>query len=669
MDSIRSLIAEALPAGWGRVFQVYEQNAARQDPAKLPLFTDLYFAECLRIAGQRTPDGSIWLLSTQWYSHRSLPANGYDLPAGEAERIAQLQQLIRREFDRTFATPGGALPGLDEPTARRAINMWRDVFLSSQSALNQQPHSPLGWPEPVMPGTSEQPAAAAHEYLRLSLHFPFAAERFPVNSAIVLLAADVPVYAKVLLSMWLMNIPRYNATQYHRQRIAEQLPVLVRCSRTRPNWMDPFFHVLVEWWMVSMFRLAYIHEDNAELTKLFGEFVSSQMHRLLPQYCAPMPPPERPANLPRKIRIGYLSHRFSANAVTFYMANRLIRHDRNTFEVHVFALGPRQDDMTDVLRRHCDRFVRLENALDYHKIAQTVRDSRLDVLIFADIGMEIHSYLLAGMRLAPVQAALLGHASPTGLPTMDYFFSSEVEPDHAQTQYREKLVRLPGPGADQILPPGLRNGGDGGFTREQLGIPADAFVMVSCANGMKHVPERDFLWTEILRRIPNAWILLKPFSPGDRDSRLQERIHQAGRLAGAPERIRCIEGLSRQQDLFSLLALADLQLDTYPFNGWTTTIEAFCVALPTVTQEGQGYRSRIGAAFLRSMGIREGIAANEVQYIEWAERFAKDPALCRWVRNRIQATRQPLLFENTAVQMAFENHLIAMVREREGEAR
>ena len=285
MDSIRSLIAEVLPAGWGRVFQVYEQNASRQDPAKLPLFTDLYFAECLRIAGQRTPDGSIWLISTQWYSHRSLPANGYDLPAGEAERIAQLQQLIRREFDRTFATPGGALPGLDEPTARRAINMWRDVFLSSQSALNQQPHSPLGWPEPVMPGTSEQPAAAAHEYLRLSLHFPFAAERFAVNAAIVLLAPDVPVYAKVLLSMWLMNIPRYNATQYHRQRIAEQLPVLVRCSRMRPNWMDPFFHVLVEWWMVALFRLAYIHDDNAEMTKLFGEFVSGQMRRLLPQHC------------------------------------------------------------------------------------------------------------------------------------------------------------------------------------------------------------------------------------------------------------------------------------------------------------------------------------------------------------------------------------------------
>ena len=215
----------------------------------------------------------------------------------------------------------------------------------------------------------------------------------------------------------------------------------------------------------------------------------------------------------------------------------------------------------------------------------------------------------------------------------------------------------------------MRNSGDGGFTREQLGIPADAFVMVSCANGMKHVPERDFLWTEILRRIPNAWILLKPFSPGDRDSRLQERIRQAGRLAGAPERIRCIDGLSRHQDLFSLLGLADLQLDTYPFNGWTTTIEAFCVALPTVTQEGQGYRSRIGAAFLRSMGIREGIAANESQYVEWVERFAKDPALCRWVRDRIQAMRQPLLFENTAVQMDFENHLIAMVREREGEAR
>ena len=84
--------------------------------------------------------------------------------------------------------------------------------------------------------------------------------------------------------------------------------------------------------------------------------------------------------------------------------------------------------MTEMLAKKCDRFVRLDNQLDYATMAGIIRDSALDILVYADIGMGIPTYLLAGMRLAPIQVALLGHASTTGLPTVDAFFSSEVEP-------------------------------------------------------------------------------------------------------------------------------------------------------------------------------------------------------------------------------------------------
>lgn len=200
------------------------------------------------------------------------------------------------------------------------------------------------------------------------------------------------------------------------------------------------------------------------------------------------------------------------------------------------------------------------------------------------------------------------------------------------------------------------------FSRRQLGIPDDAFVFISCANGMKHVPERDFIWTEILRLISHAYILIKPFSPWDYDREMVERIKQAARLAGAPDRIRYIGGCDSHNEVFSLLALADAQLDTYPFNGWTTTIEAFCLALPTVTQEGNGYRSRLGAGFLRAMGIKEGIAQDETGYIQWAVRFATEPTLCNWIRNRIKANREHLLFNNRALQMEYEKALIELVR-------
>ena len=92
--------------------------------------------------------------------------------------------------------------------------------------------------------------------------------------------------------------------------------------------------------------------------------------------------------------------------------------------------------MTAVLAQNCDRVVRLEDQLDYPVNARAIRDSQLDILIYADIGMGIPTYLLAGLRLAPLQVALLGHASTTGLPTVDYFFSSEVEPPQAAAQYQ-----------------------------------------------------------------------------------------------------------------------------------------------------------------------------------------------------------------------------------------
>ena len=90
------------------------------------------------------------------------------------------------------------------------------------------------------------------------------------------------------------------------------------------------------------------------------------------------------------------------------------------------------------------------------------------------------------------------------------------------------------------------------------------------------------------------------------------------------------------------------------------------MALPTVTQEGNAYRSRLGAGFLRAMGITEGIAADEEEYIQWAVTFASDPALRRWIKNRIKATRQHLLFDNIALQMEYEKALIEMIRKQRG---
>lgn len=658
----KNLVSSAFLGGWNNVFGVFEKTIQDQAAEKQAEFADLFFLECLYRVDDTTPAAVVLTLAVKWHDSRKLSSAGNDLSSDAENLVYPFLILLRDKLNRCLETQIQIELSLTENLARSIIVMWRSVFLASYSVLHQREETKNTDTATLSPVMAEDSPVYYRWLLRMSMYYPFDADRFAVDVE-KLLTAETPACVKVILSMWLVNVPRYNATQFHRQKVLNYLTEIVRVSRSTQGWMDPFFQLLSEGFMIALFRIAYINEDNSQITCSFGDFVASQMQRFFPQFANLRQKPQNTWKNDRKIRVGYVSTRFVANAVTFYMANRILQHDRNTFEIYVFAIGTQHDGMTDLLAQNCHLLTRLDNPLDYHHNAQAIVDSDLDILLFADIGMEIPTYLLAGLRLAPSQGALLGHASPTGLPTMDYFFSSEVESVHSQSHYREKLIRLPNVGSAQILPPGLQGGFPHSISRQQMGIPDDAFVFISCANGMKHVPQRDYIWVEILRRIPHAWILIKPFNPWDYDRKMVERIRLAGRRAGAPERILYVNGYDNHNEVFALLSLANAQLDTYPFNGWTTTIEAFCLALPTVTQEGNGYRSRLGAGFLRSMGIIEGIASNEDEYIQWAVKFANDPGLCSWVKNRIKMTRKNLLFDNAALQMEYEKALIEMVRE------
>lgn len=655
------MAATAYAGGWKHLADVFEKVYQSVDADKQAAFTDLFFYECLKLVDGNDIGNVIWLIAGKWHSFRKLSLNGYDLTQSAEEHVYQFLILLRRKLRKRLEINSSALPAFSEDIERSLMGMWSGVFLSSYSVLNQKEEPGISDVLTVSPRISSESPSYCQWLLRMSMYYPFDADRFMIDVE-QLLKANIPAYEKVILAMWLVNIPRYNATQYHRQKIMVYFHAIERMTRKEPTWMDPYFHLLAEWFMTALFRMAYIHEDNTQTTFLFGEFVTSQMKRFFPQFTRPFPAMQSRFYTRRRIRVGYVSTRFVTNAVTFYMANRILHHDPATFEIHVFALGTQHDGMTKLIAEHSDRFLQLENVLDYQANAQAIRESELDILVFADIGMGIPTYLLAGLRLAPLQVALLGHASSTGLPTIDCFFSSQVEPAQAQDQYREKLIRLSNVGASQIMPPALQTGLTHSLSRQKLSIPENAFVFVSCANGMKHIPERDFIWVEILRRIPHAYILIKPFIPGDYDRKLVERLARVGKLADAPERIRYVGSYDGHNDVFGLLSLANAQLDSYPFNGWTTTIEAICLALPTITQEGQGYRSRLGAGFLRAMGVTEGIAASEEEYIEWAVKFANDPSLCNWVKNRIKATRRHLLFDNAALQGEYEKALIEMIR-------
>ena len=155
-----------------------------------------------------------------------------------------------------------------------------------------------------------------------------------------------------------------------------------------------------------------------------------------------LPPSPRRAGRDRRIRVGFLSSYFNTHTVGKLSRGLIADLNRDDFRVVVLSLGEHHDPVADFIRAAADEFVLLPRQVEAMRAA--VAAARLDVLIYTELGMSTAIYTLAFSRLAPVQCVTWGHPSTTGLPTMDYFLSSDaMEPPAAAEHYTERLVRLP----------------------------------------------------------------------------------------------------------------------------------------------------------------------------------------------------------------------------------
>ena len=456
-----------------------------------------------------------------------------------------------------------------------------------------------------------------------------------------------PALDKLLIALWLINVPPNAVTAADRDRFAAHAEALCELAPPLPLPVAaPLTHAL----LVGAFRASYAGGDTSPVLAAIGRFAAASVQRAFPAWAEPPPSPP-PAD---RIRLGYVTAFAHRHAVSSYMANRILHRDRDRFHVTVFALDDRRDDLTAELEASADAFVRLPPRAPIDAVARAIAGVELDLLVHAALGMELATYLIAGLRLAPVQVALMGHATSSGLPTIDAYVSGDHEPPGAQAHYVERLITLPDLGAAQRPPPS----GGRTWTRADLGVPDDAIVLMNLGHGLKHGPERDPLYAEILARVPRAWLVLKPFfGPGDVDPRLLER------LCTISPRVVVLPPVARARDVQGLLALADVQLDTFPFGGWTTNLEALHAGVPIVTQEGATGRERWGARFLDLLQIRAGRAADARGYVEEAVGLADDDALRRDTAARIRA-RIARFFDGAAAQPAYEAALVDLLGRR-----
>ena len=333
-----------------------------------------------------------------------------------------------------------------------------------------------------------------------------------------------------------------------------------------------------------------------------------------------------------RIRIGYYSADFHTHAICNLMAGLFEHSDHTRFELFGFSFGPgNQDEMTNRVAAAMDQFLDVGSMSD----AEVVERSR-DLEI--DIAVDLMGFTLYGRtgifarRAAPIQVSYLGYPATMGVDSIDYLIADQILiPESSRRHYAEKIVTLPGSfqATDTTVPPDSVP-----CSRAAEGLPERGFVFCCFNNNSKIAPDTFDRWMHILARVPGSVLWLLEDNPTAGENLRKEANLSGidpGRLIFA-QRVPLAQHLSRQR-------LADLFLDTFPFNAGATASPALWAGLPILTRMGQTFVSRMAASLLRCLGLPELITETPEAYAALAISLAEDPARLHAIRRKLERSR------------------------------
>ena len=335
----------------------------------------------------------------------------------------------------------------------------------------------------------------------------------------------------------------------------------------------------------------------------------------------------------RKIRIGYCSPDFRTHSVAYFLEAIIKTHDRSGFEIFCYSDVICPNEVTRAFARSVDCFTNIAG-IDNITVADQIRRDKIDILV--DLAGHTAGYRISlfSIKPAPIQVTYLGYPNTTGLTSMDYRLTdARADPpgltDHL---YTEKLVRLPHTFLCYTPPE----------KSPEIEITANRdssqIIFGSFNNRAKITPEVVRAWAKILTQVSDARIVLKSGAFADSETR---KILIDLFMENGVERSR-IELVSHIPSMFDHLQLynrIDIGLDTFPYNGTTTTCEALWMGVPVITLAGKTHRSRVGASLLSNVGLEDLIAETVEEYVEkgvsLANNVKKRKSIHRDLRSRM----------------------------------
>ncbi len=330
-----------------------------------------------------------------------------------------------------------------------------------------------------------------------------------------------------------------------------------------------------------------------------------------------------------RIRIGYFSADYFKHVTSYLIAELFERHDRSKFEIIGFSFGPDiVDEVTQRISTAMDQFLDLRSMTD-REAAELSRKLEVDIAVDLN-GFTTNSRPgIMAHRAAPIQINYLAYPGTMGAEYMDYLIADHTLISEAdQRHYSEKIVYLPD---SYQVNDSRRPISPMPCSRIDEGLPETAFVFCCFNNIYKISPEIFDIWMRILRRVQGSVLWLLEDGP----QAVENLRKQAALRAIEPQRLVFAKRLPVDQHL-ARQTLADLVLDTLPYNAHTTASDALWVGLPVLTRIGETFAGRVAASLLRAVGLPQLITTTESEYEELAVELAHNPQRLHALRLHLQ---------------------------------
>jgi hypothetical protein len=311
-------------------------------------------------------------------------------------------------------------------------------------------------------------------------------------------------------------------------------------------------------------------------------------------------------------------------------------HDRNSFEIIAFSFNKTQNAFKDTfiadrLKNSFDQFIDVSDLSD-KEVVSLSRKIGIDIAVDLQGGTLGARPRIFNYRAAPIQVNYLGYPGTTGAQYMDYIIADNIViPENNRNFFSEKIVYLPN---SYQANDSKKNISEKKFTRSEIGLPKTGFVFCCFNSNVKITPVIFNLWMKILKKVNGSTLWLLEEDTVANNNLKKEAIDKGV----SSDRIIFSKKIDMKEHL-SRIAIADLFLDTFPYNAHTTASDSLWAGVPILTYQGQSFQSRVAASLLNAIDAKELIVNSLTEYESLAVELALNPSKLKAIKEKIQKNR------------------------------